>query len=233
MRSMPFKKYLRYFSLFEWCLWVGSLVAITLAFCLGDSFHVLTLVASLVGVTALIFLAKGNVIGQFLIIAFSVLYALVSWEQRYFGEMITYVGMTLPSAAIACVSWLKNPSEKGTSEVRVAKMTAKKWGFLTISSLAVTVAFYFILAYFNTNNLYVSTLSVLTSFFASMLTILRSPFYAIAYAVNDLVLIALWSFSCLQSLSYLPMVICFIAFLFNDLYGFYSWKKMQKRQAQA
>lgn len=224
-------KILQYFTPFEWCLWIGSVVTIAAAFALGGDFKPLTLVSSLVGVTALIFLAKGNVIGQFLVIAFAILYALVSWQQRYFGEMITYLGMSLPSAAVACVSWLKNPSDKGASEVQVARLTHKKCVWLVISTLAVTAAFYFILKYFHTNNLVLSTVSVATSFVASMLTIFRSPLYAVAYAANDLVLIGLWVFACFSSLAYLSMVICFIAFLLNDLYAFFNWKRIQKRQS--
>ncbi len=221
---------LRYFSPFEWALWIGSVAVIALSFLLGGEFHILTLIASLLGVTALIFIAKGNVVGQFFVIVFSVLYALVSLEQRYYGEMITYLGMSLPAAAVACVSWLKNPSQKGKNEVQVATMSAMKWFWLVFSTILVTVAFYFILRFFNTNNLLVSTISVTTSFLASMLIILRSPFYALAYAANDIVLIVLWVFSSFVSIAYLPMVVCFVAFLLNDLYAFYNWKRMQKRQ---
>lgn len=223
-------KFLRYFSIFEWCLWGASVLSITLAFLLGGEFYTLTLIASLVGVTALIFLAKGNLIGQLLVIIFSILYAVVSYQQRYFGEMITYLGMSLPSAAVACVSWLKHPSGKGVSEVKIAQMNAKKWLWLCISAAFVTALFYFILRALNTNNLIVSTVSVTTSFFAAMLMIFRSPYYAIAYSANDIVLIILWIASCFSSLAYLPMVICFAAFLFNDGYAFVNWRRMKSRQ---
>lgn len=228
---MKFKNLLRYFSLFEWCLWGASVLSITLAFLLGGAFYTLTLIASLVGVTALIFLAKGNLIGQLLTVLFSVLYAVVSYQQRYFGEMITYLGMSLPSAVVACVSWLKHPSGKGVSEVKIAQMNAKKWLWLCISAALVTVAFYFILRALNTNNLLVSTVSVTTSFFAATLMIFRSPYYAVAYATNDIVLIVLWIAACFSSLAYLPMVICFAAFLFNDGYAFVNWRRMKSRQA--
>ncbi|MBQ8685519.1 MAG: nicotinamide mononucleotide transporter [Clostridia bacterium] len=226
------KKLWRYFSAFEKSLWACSVALITLSFCLGGDFYPLSLIASLVGVTALIFVAKGNVIGQFLCIAFSILYAIVSYTQSYYGEMITYLGMSLPSAAVACFYWLKNPSKSGRSEVQIAKMTAKKLAWLCVSALLVTVAFYFILRYFHTNNLLLSTLSVTTSYLASMLTVYRSPFYAVAYACNDLVLIGLWIYACFSSLAYLPMLLCFFAFLFNDLYGFYNWKRLQKKQRE-
>lgn len=229
---MKLKRIYQYFSVFEWCLWLGSILTILLAFFLGGNFYFLTLISSLVGVSALIFIAKGNVIGQFLIIIFSIIYGVISWQFRYYGEMITYVFMSLPSAVVACVTWLKNPSKKGKNEVAVGQMTAKKWIVLSLTALAVTVTFYFILHYFNTPNLLLSTLSVTTSFFAAMLLILRSPFYAAAYAVNDLVLIGLWVYAAFTSLSYLPMVFCFVTFLVNDGYGFISWLKMEKRQKE-
>ncbi len=229
---MKLKKLLRYFSPFEWTLWIASVLVVLASFLCSGDFYIFTLIASLVGVSALIFLAKGNVVGQFLIIAFSILYAIVSVRFHYWGEMITYLFMSLPAAVFACVSWLKNPSKKGKNEVEVATMTKKKWLFTCLFSLLATVIFYFILKYFNTENLWLSTLSITTSFLASSLVFLRSRYYALAYAANDLVLIALWVLASIKDLSYLPMVVCFIAFLFNDGYGFFNWKKIQLRQAQ-
>ena len=98
---------------------------------------------------------------------------------------------------------------------------------------AVTVVFYFILKYFNTANLIPSTFSVSTSFLAAYLTFRRSPYFALAYASNDIVLIILWVLASLNDISYISVVICFAVFLVNDLYGFISWLKMMKRQEKA
>ena len=54
--------------------------------------------------------------------------------------------------------------------------------------------------------------------------------FTLAYAANDIVLIVLWILASLSDLSYLSVVICFLMFLVNDLYGFVNWKRMQKRQ---
>ena len=96
----------------------------------------------------------------------------------------------------------------------------------------VTIIFYFILEHFNTANLYPSTLSVTTSFLAVYLTYCRSPYFALAYASNDFVLIILWALASLENKSYISMLVCFIVFLVNDLYGFVNWKKMQKIQTK-
>ena len=224
------KKQLQYFSKFEWGLWIFSVCTAILSFMLSNDKYPLSLIASLLGVTSLIFIAKGNVIGQFMIIVFSLLYGYISLRSRYYGEMATYVFMSAPAAAFACVSWLKNPSKQGKAEVKIAPLTVKKFLCVCILNIAVTILFYFILRYFNTANLPLSTISVCTSFFAVSLVFLRSPYYALGYAANDVVLIGLWVLASVKDPSSLPMVICFVAFLCNDLYGFYNWKRMQKRQ---
>ena len=90
--------------------------------------------------------------------------------------------------------------------------------------------FYYILKAFNTANIFFSTVSIATSFIACYLTFVRSPYYALAYAANDIVLIILWSFAAIENMSYIPMIVCFILFLVNDFYGFVSWRNMYKRQ---
>ena len=226
------KKALHYFSPFEKCLWLCSITIITLSFLSTQDFHILTLIASLLGVTALIFIAKGNVIGQAIIVVFSLLYAIVSYENQYYGELATYVFMTLPSSVVAIITWMKNPSKKGKSEVRIAHLTKKKLLIVSLLSLLVTFIFYFILKYFNTANLIISTISVTTSFFSSSLTILRSPYHSIGYCFNDVILIVLWILASFNDISYLPMVFCFLTFLANDIYTFISWRKIQKEQAK-
>ena len=97
-------------------------------------------------------------------------------------------------------------------------------------SIAVTVVFYFILGALDTANLFFSTISVTTSFLACYLTYMRNPFYALAYAANDIVLIVLWILASIEDISYLPMIFCFVMFFANDIYGFYNWKRMERRQ---
>ena len=100
-----------------------------------------------------------------------------------------------------------------------------------VLAAVVTVVFYFVLDFFNTANLIPSTVSVTTSFLAVYLTFRRNRFFAVAYAANDIVLIILWSLAALTDISYISVVICFVIFFVNDIYGFVSWSAMRKRQA--
>ncbi len=227
---MKLKRILSYFSLFEKLLWSLSVVVIVVAFCIFDRVNYLTLITSLIGVTSLIFNAKGNPIGQVLMVVFSALYGVISYSFRYYGEMITYLGMTAPMAIFALVSWLKNPYKGNKSEVKVNKLRAREYVFMIILSLAVTAGFYFVLRAFDTANLILSTVSVTTSFIAVYLTFRRSPYFALGYALNDIVLIALWTLATLNDTEYLSVTICFGVFLLNDVYGYVNWRRMLARQ---
>ncbi|MBQ9142899.1 MAG: nicotinamide mononucleotide transporter [Lachnospiraceae bacterium] len=214
---------------FERKLWLISIIVVTGSFLLAPSRDYLTLTASLIGVTALIFVAKGYVLGQILTVVFAVFYGIISFYFHYYGEMLTYLCMTAPMAIVAAIEWLKNPY-KQSAEVKVGCLTRNKLILLWILAILVTVIFYFILGALNTANLLVSTISVTTSFLASGLTFLRSPYYALAYAANDIVLIILWIMASIVDISYLPMILCFVMFFANDVYGFVNWRRMEKRQ---
>lgn len=214
----------------EFVIWLLSVITISVSFLLVSEKDYLTLTASLIGATALIFVAKGEVLGQILTVVFSIFYGVISFKFRYFGELITYVGMTAPIALMSAVSWLKNPYKKGESEVEIARLTKKKFILMIILTAIITFAFYFILKYFNTLNLFFSTVSVATSFSASYLMLFRSPYYAVAYAANDVVLIILWVLASVTNIQYVPMVICFVIFFINDAFGFISWQKRKKQQ---
>jgi len=223
-------KLVNYFSKAEIVLWISSVTAIVISFCTFDRTNYMTLYASLIGVTSLIFNAKGNPFGQLLMVVFSVLYGIISYTFAYYGEMITYLGMTMPMAVFALISWLRNPYNGNQAEVKVNRISRSETIYMWIGTVLVTILFYFILEYFHTANIIPSTISVTTSFVAVYLTFRRNPYFALAYATNDVVLIVLWILASRYDIRYISVVVCFVAFLVNDIYGFVSWKRMEGRQ---
>lgn len=226
MIKNPFKL----FTKFDYILWSVSATVVALSFLFSPERDALTLIASVIGVSALIFIAKGHVVGQFLIIAFAILYGIVSIKFQYYGEAITYLGMSMPMAICSLVSWLRHPYGD-SAQVEVKTITPRLALGIAVACVAVTVAFYFILKNLGTQNLFFSTISVTTSFYAASLTFFRSPFYAVGYCANDIVLIILWILATVESIAYLPMILCFVMFLINDVHGFICWRAMQKTQS--
>ncbi|MCI6653491.1 MAG: nicotinamide riboside transporter PnuC [Ruminococcus sp.] len=214
----------------QWIIYLFSLTVVTVSSILGGVQGLPSVIASALGVTSLIFTAKGDVFGPLLMVIFSIMYGVISYSYAYYGEVITYLGMTAPISAVSVFTWLKNPYEKGKHEVKIARLKKIHILFLTLLTCGVTFIFYYILLYFNTANMLFSTLSIATSFFAVGLTTLRSPYYAIAYGLNDVVLIILWCFASFEDRSYISMIVCFVMFLINDIYGFVNWKRMERKQ---
>lgn len=211
----------------EWALWLASLAVVLIANLMTPELDPLTVTAALVGVTSLVFAAKGN---EILMIVFSILYDVISFRFRYWGEMITYLGMTLPMAVWSTVTWLKNPSKENGSEVAIQTLARRHLAALAASTVAVAAVFYYILKLLDTPNLFFSTVSIITSFLAAALTMLRSSYYAMGYAANDIVLIVLWVMASMDDPAYIPVAVNFAIFLLNDLYGFISWKKREVLQ---
>lgn len=224
------KKFIKSVKPIEWAIWSVSAAAIIICFFVFRNTQYHYLIGALIGVTSLIFVSKGNPVGQALTVVFSVFYGVISYSCRYYGEMITYLAMTAPMAVVALVSWLRNPYKGDRNEVEVNSLSVKEWCLFAVLSVAVTVAFYFVLQALGTANLIVSAVSVFTSFAASYLTARRSRFYAVGYAANDVVLIVMWVLQTVSDLSYLPMIVCFVAFLVLDVYGFVNWSRMSRKQ---
>lgn len=224
------KKIFEYFNKFEMLLISCSLLFIISSFVIFKNNSYLTLIASIIGVISLFFNAKGNLVGQVLMIIFSIIYGIISYSFSYYGEMITYLGMTLPMAVYALICWIKNPYNGKKSIVKINNIKISETVIMFVLTIIITTIFYYILKYFKTPNLILSTLSISTSFIAAYLTARRSSYFAFAYALNDIVLIILWVLASIENANYVCVVVCFIVFLANDVYGFISWQNRKIQQ---
>lgn len=228
----------RFFSLFrltrsECLILCVSVLGIAASFFAFGGGAIRTLIASLIGVTSLVYNAKGNPVGQALMILFSIFYGAISLSFAYYGEVLTYLGMTAPMAIFSLITWIRNPFEGNRGEVKIAKITAKEAVLAGILTLIVTLGFGAVLKAWNTTNLIPSTISVATSFAAAYLTFRRSSYFTLAYAANDIVLILLWILAARSDTEYYSVVACFAFFFVNDLYGFLRWKRREKEQRKS
>ena len=226
-------KFFKSLTVTERIIWALSSTATAVSFFAFENKNYHLLVGALIGIAALVLVSKGRPTGQVLTVVFAVFYGIVSYSYRYYGEMITYLGMTAPMAVAALASWLKNPYKEKGGEVRVNKLKPREWAIFAVLSVVVTAAFGFVLKALNTNNLAISTLSVLTSFTAAYLTARRSRFYAVCYAVNDAVLIAMWIMASTEDVTYVPVAVCFMSFFVLDVLGFLNWTRMSKKQDES
>lgn len=177
-------------------------------------------------------IAKGKNLGQVFGIIITILYSIVSFKNKFYGEVIIYLFMMLPMFLIGIVSWLRHKN-KETNSVEVNTISKKEWIIVAILFIAIFIVIYYLLKLFNTNELIISTISVLASLFAIYLQIRRSRYSFSFYMINDVILIILWGIPVIKgNLMLLPMVLNPIINFINDSYGFYNWQKLEKKQKE-
>lgn len=225
------KNFLKSWNLFEKLFLLISLLIIIICFFLGTDKNILSLVTSILGVITVIFGAKGLVWAPVVNLLYNIVYIILSYTQGFYGEVLIYIFMMTPINIAMIISWLKNKSKEDENIVEVNKLNKKEYILLFGFTLVVAFGFYFILKALNTTALFISTISLIDSFIATYLLYRRCSNYALSYIVNDIILIVLWFYAIRNNgIAYLPMVLSFLVFLVNDIYGLISWKKRERKQ---
>lgn len=218
------KNYFTSWNIFEKIIFIASIV-----FILGLGFILkcdwLTTIVAFLGLFSALNQAKGNVLGQFIGVLLAILYSIISYRNRYFGEVIVYLVVILPLYIWGIFSWLKNRDKK-TEKVKQNVISIKEWIMLLIGCIILFVGLYQLLKYFDTSQLFISTLSMIINISATYLLVRRSRYSFIFYIFNAIILLILWGIPVING-DYLliPMVFDGILLLINDIYGFKSWAK--------
>ena len=179
--------------------------------------------------TALL-LAKGKYLCYIIGIISTFFYAYVSYTNRYYGEVIISMCCTLPLMIVGLVNWIRNRDDSNT--VIIKAITKKELILVLLSQAILFGAYYLLLKTFNTNNLLISTFSIVVSLIATYLTARRSEKGFIGFIINDLILIVLWSIPIVNGeLNIIPVVLCPVLLLINDIYGVYNWKRIKQKQS--
>lgn len=214
---------------FEKILLFGSIIIVGSVGIIFDS-DLLTISCSIIGILTALLLAKGKNLGQIFGLFITILYSIVSYKNKYFGEVLIYLCLMFPMYIIGTYTWIKNKN-KETDSVEINTIRKNEWIIVSFIFLFIFIGIYYLLKIFNTNELIISTISVIASLFAVYLQVRRSRYSFSFYLINDIILIILWGIPVFKGNFILfPMVINPIINFINDLYGFYNWKKMEKIQ---
>ena len=224
-------KYFNDWTKLEKTLLFGSIILVSLVGIIFKS-DLLTTICSIVGIITALLLAKGKNLGQIFGLLIAALYSIVSFKNGYYGEVIIYLCIMLPMYIVGIISWIRHQN-KDTNTVEVNKIKMKEWLIVLVASIICFIGIYFLLKVFNTNQLFISSLSVIDSLFAIYLGVRRSKYSFYFYVVNDFILILLWGIPVVTgTIILIPMVFNPLINLINDIYGIYNWKKLEKIQGE-
>ncbi|MBD5086513.1 MAG: nicotinamide mononucleotide transporter [Clostridiales bacterium] len=185
-------------------------------------------IAGIFGLSCVLFAAKGKVICVFLTWGMIVFYSLLSYQNKYYGEVFINLCLMFPMTVIQLVAWIRNLGKDHV--VKVNSITKKEVFIVVLVACVAFVAFYFILRALNTSQLIISTISIVTSVLATYFQSRRSKYGFLAFLFNDVVLCVLWLFATLEDTANVAMLTAVALYVVSDIYGFISWGVLQKRQ---
>lgn len=227
------QKTLRYFSDWTWFerLWLLSFTFITiyLFFVLDDT--IIGLCASLTGMFSVVLVAKGKTTNYYPGIVNVVLYAIVAYGQKYYGEVMLNLLYFLPMQFIGLLMWRKNGlSESKQDDVKIAVMSSRaRIGWTALCILA-TIVYAFVLKKMGGALPYLDSLTAVLSIIAMIFMVKRLVEQWVVWIVIDVVTIYMWLVAFLHDGGAISILVMWSAYLVNAVYGLTNWIKQYRLQ---
>ena len=213
---------------FEKILLFGSMLTIVIVGIIFKS-DLLTLSCSLIWALTALLIAKGNNLCRLFGILADTLYSILSFNNQFYGEVLVHV-IFLVMDIIWIISWIRHKNIE-TNFVKINHIKRKEWMIAAILFLFLFVWMYYLLKFFNTNELIISTISVVLTLYAVYFLIRRSKYSFVFYLFCDITLILLWGIYVFRgNVELVPILLNSIILFVNDSYAFFNWRKVEKLQ---
>lgn len=228
------EKIKNFFKEIKWYeyLFVGVCLTIFVTLSVVFKSSIITTLSAILGFLAVFFISKGNVVGQILGLLQIPFYSYISYSNSYYGEFIICLTISFPLYALAIFSWVKNiNSSSGDIKVNT-KIGWREWLVVVIISLIVGVGVYFLLDYFNTYQVLLSTLSVTTSAIACYIVMRRNGYGFIFYIANNIISMSMWILLVINNHDLTQIITFFnyITYFMLNVRGVFNFAKLKKQQ---
>jgi len=190
--------------------------------------------ASSVTMIASLLFAKARIEGYVVSLIGMVLFGIVAFNNRLFGEVGVLIFFGLPAQIAGFISWTKaltKIEDNKPAKIQIRRTSLKEISILALICGVLGIGLYFLLAAIDTNLLLLSTISVVFTVFGTILMIRRSHFGTLGFALNDISNILLWlMIVLLGDMTAVVMIVQPIMLLVNNTYGIFEWRKLLKIQ---
>lgn len=186
------------------------------------------IIASLTGIWCVVLVAKGRISNYYVGLINVIAYAYVAWGWKYYGEVMLNIGYYFPAQFVGLYLWNKN--KINDKEVKVKFMTNKSRVLWSVISIIGVIGYGYLLKYLGGDLPFVDSLSTTLSVIAMILMIWRYMEQWILWIVVDVASIVLWFVVLLKGGNDISILIMWVAYLVNAIYGLINWIKMYKEQ---
>jgi nicotinamide mononucleotide transporter len=221
------KNYFKDWNTFEklW-LFAFTLVNIYLFFAWKDSWIGLT--ASLTGMLCVVLTAKAKLSSFYWGLINIFAYSYVAFSSKYYGDVMLNLGYFLPMTFIGIYYWKKNLDKKDAT-VKVTSLDMKNKILWFVISLALIFDYGLLLRWMGGTLPFVDSLTTVFSVVATILLNKRCSDQWFYWIMVDVFSIVMWVFIFIRDGNQVSMLVMWTAFLVNAAYGYYNWKKLEKK----
>ena len=152
------------------------------------------------------------------------LYAIVAWNAKYYGDVMLNLFYYFPTNMIGWVAWIKH-MDKEKNEVYKKRMTWKQDVMLAFISVVGVLGYSYVLKLLGGNLPMVDSMSTVFSVIAQILMIKRFMEQWIIWIVVDIVSVIMWIAAFFNGGESIAVLIMWSVFLVNAVIMFVKWLK--------
>jgi nicotinamide mononucleotide transporter len=211
--------------------WIAIFTVINLYLFFAWKDSVIGLITSLSGMLCVVLVAKGKIFNYYPGIINVVLYAYLSYNQSFYGEVALNLLYFLPMQFIGLYLWKKHQSaQSDSSDVHVNTLSNKALLVWIGVILASTVLLGFILGQIGGAQPYVDSITTILQIVAQIFMIKRLVEQWITWIFVNIFSIILWFTAFMSTGNDVTILIMWIAYLVNSVYGYLNWRKIHQTQ---
>ena len=183
--------------------------------------------AALTGIWCVILTGKGKLSSFWVGTVNTILYAVVAWQARYWGEVMLNLIYYVPMNFVGLYMWSKNMN-KQTEEVVKERMSFKGSVLAYTCVIAGTLVYGVILNLMNGTLPFIDSMSTVFSIFAQFLCVKRYMEQWVLWIVVDIVTVIMWVYAFINGTGDMATVLMWSIYLINAIIMFIKWKKDTK-----
>ena len=220
-----FRKYIKSemtgWSAFD-LIWLAFATAVILALSIYWQDSWMSLLAAITGVWCVILTGKGKRSSFIFGLINVVFYAIVSFQAKYYGEVMLNALYYFPMNFVGWFAWKKHMNDE-TGEVVKERLSIKKSVVVYAATAVAIFGYGLILQTLGGSLPYIDSMSTVISIAAQILSIKRLMEQWVLWIVVDVVTVVMWAVNFAQGNESIAMLAMWSVYLLNAIIMFIRW----------
>lgn len=217
----------------HWKTWELIWIVLATVVILGVSVYwhdtLIGIFAALTGVWCVILTGKGKLSSFWFGTFNTILYAIVAWKARYWGEVMLNLLYYVPMNFVGLYLWSKHMDQQ-TDEV-IKKRLSLKGSILAYGAVAIcTLGYGFVLRLLDGTLPFVDAMSTVFSVFAQILCVKRYMEQWVLWVIVDVVTVIMWVYVLATGAGDVATVLMWSIYLINAVIMLVKWNREAKEQ---